>query len=165
MWHWAHQSRDECDPWAERDTEWHREWQAVAPIERREVVIGNHRADVVTANGTVVELQHSYLAPDEISERERHYGPRMVWLFDARDAYDRDRFLPRRRREFDTFRWKHPRKSIAVCRRPVIPDLGYDRLFLVKKVHSTAPCGGWGHLRPRSFLVDFINAPALGGAA
>ena len=77
-WHWAHQARADCDPWAEPDSEWHHRWQDAAPPHQREVIIGNHRADIVTGDGAVVELQHSTISPEEIAEREAHYG-RMWW--------------------------------------------------------------------------------------
>jgi hypothetical protein len=42
------------------------------------------RADIVTASGVVVELQHSPISAETIAEREAFYG-RMVWVFDARE--------------------------------------------------------------------------------
>ena len=84
--HWAHHARADCDPWAEPMTEWHRGWQLAVPPERREVVIGPHRADIVTASGGVVEIQHSSVSPDVIAEREEFYGDRMAWIFDATQA-------------------------------------------------------------------------------
>lgn len=85
--HWAHRARD-CDPWSEPETEWHREWKSYAPIHRQEVVIGAHRADIVAANGVVVEIQHSNISGEEIRERERFYK-RLLWIFDARAGADR----------------------------------------------------------------------------
>jgi hypothetical protein len=48
--------------------------------------MGPHRADVVTASGGVVELQHSAISPEVITEREEFYGERMAWVFDATAA-------------------------------------------------------------------------------
>jgi competence protein CoiA len=145
-WHWAHISQDDCDPWAEPDTEWHREWQSYAPPHRREVVIGPHRADIVTTSGHVVELQHSSISCDEIHERERFYR-RMVWIFDATEAYDSWRLDVRKRRgqNWVTFRWKHPRKTVAACRAPVLLDLDGSQLLRVRKFHAEQPFSGWGH--------------------
>lgn len=86
IWHWAHHARADCDPWSEPITEWHLEWQRAVPPERREVVMGSHRADIVTASGGVVEIQHSPISPDVITAREDFYGERMAWIFDARSA-------------------------------------------------------------------------------
>ena len=85
--HWAHLARADCDPWTEPEGEWHRGWKLAVPPERREVVIGPHRADIVTASGGVVELQHSPISPEVITEREEFYGDRMAWIFDARSAH------------------------------------------------------------------------------
>ncbi len=145
-WHWAHIARQDCDPWAECDTAWHSSWQERVSPDRREVVIGPHRADIVAAaDSRIVELQHSPISPREIAEREAFYG-KMAWLFDARDAVAKDRLDIRDRGKFVTFRWKHPRKSIGACGKPVLLDIGNDMLLRVKSFHSDAPCGGWGRL-------------------
>lgn len=161
-WHWAHHTAEDCDIWAEPDTEWHRDWQSIVPIERREVVIGKHRADVIALDGTVIELQHSYLPPDQIKARENHYG-RMLWLFDARQAWAADRLGLRRSGPdgYRTFRWKHPRKSIGLCRRPVFLDLDDQWVLHLGKIHTEAPCGGWGHIRLRTIIADFANNATL----
>jgi hypothetical protein len=86
IWHWAHHARGDCDPWSEPVTEWHLGWQAAVPPERREVVIGSHRADIVTASGGVVEIQHSPITAAVIAAREEFYGSRMAWIFDATRA-------------------------------------------------------------------------------
>lgn len=86
VWHWAHHARADCDPWSEPMTEWHRGWQLAVPPERREVVMGPHRADIVTASGGVVEVQHSSVPVDVIAAREEFYGERMAWIFDATRA-------------------------------------------------------------------------------
>ena len=165
IWHWAHHARADCDPWSEPMTEWHRGWQLAVPADRREVVMGLHRADVVTASGGVVEIQHSPISPGEIAAREEFYGDRMAWIFDATTAaitvgpglpvlanrpcgcadeqcakiwmtpglacicgHDGCRgYMEARRWEPSAearFRWKHPRQSLAACRRPVFLDLG-----------------------------------------
>src|SRR5690606_11336812 len=69
VWHWAHQSGVECDTWAEPVSQWHLDWQASVPEGRREVTIGRHRADILTATGTVVEVQRSNISVEEIAER------------------------------------------------------------------------------------------------
>jgi competence protein CoiA len=159
IWHWAHIAREDCDLWSEPDTEWHRNWQSVLPEECREIVIGCHRADLVTPTGTIIELQHSSISPDEIAEREDFYGERLVWLFDAADAYADDRLSIRRRpgQQYVTFRWKHPRKSVACCARPVLLDLGDGRVLRVRRMYPEAPCGGWGHLGTRGAIEQWMR--------
>jgi competence protein CoiA len=161
-WHWAHISGPDCDEWAEPDTAWHRRWQALAPMDRREVVMGKHRADIVTTDGTVIELQHSYLPPDQIAAREQHYG-RMLWLFDATEAVKDARLDVRLRRRADgyaTFRWKHPRKSVGRCSKPVLLDIGDHNLLILHRLHLAAPCGGWGYIRPASLITALVNGAA-----
>ena len=83
-WHWAHIADTDCDPWAESESEWHLGWKKHVSPDRAEVVITRnettHRADIIAANGVVLELQASSLAPQAILEREFFYK-HMVWLY------------------------------------------------------------------------------------
>jgi hypothetical protein len=89
IWHWAHKSKDQCDPWSEAETEWHRTWKNCFPEEWHEIsqfdpTTGEqHIADVRTDNGLVLEFQHSVIAPDEVRSREEFYG-NMIWVVDGR---------------------------------------------------------------------------------
>lgn len=87
--HWAHAHRQSCDPWWENETQWHRDWKNLFPPEWREVpqVAPDgeiHRADVKTAHGIVVELQHSAISDVERLSREHFYGD-MLWVLDGHD--------------------------------------------------------------------------------
>jgi competence protein CoiA len=35
--YWAHRGRRSCDPWWEKETEWHREWKNRFPEDCREI--------------------------------------------------------------------------------------------------------------------------------
>lgn len=154
VWHWAHESAD-CDPWAEPETGWHAWWKSAFDPGCQEVVRGCHRADIVTPSGIVLEVQHSTISAEDIQERERYYGRRMMWILDMREQ--RDNLDVRTRDGFATFRWKHPRRSFWASSRMVALDLG-GRIFVVKKLHTDTPCGGWGKsMTLEAFLV------ALGG--
>ena len=155
--HWAHIAREDCDPWAEPDTAWHLNWQESVPLERREVVIGPHRADMVTPTGTVVELQNSSISTEEIREREQFYGD-MVWIFNTIEAYQENRLNLRQKNGYWSFRWKQPRRTIAACQKPVLLDLGYKTLFRINRIHIEAPCGGWGKYVNTSEFMDWIGA-------
>jgi competence protein CoiA len=96
--HWAHHARADCDPWSESESAWHRGWKLAVPAERREVIIGRHRADLVTASGGVVELQHSAISSDVIEAREQFYGERMAWIFDVAGAFTAGRLTSTHRR-------------------------------------------------------------------
>jgi len=172
--HWAHEVGDDCDRWSEPESPWHRRWKSYAAPERREVVIGDHRADIQRSNGVVVELQHSSISAAEIAEREAHYK-RMVWLFDARGlAFDEDgewrsawqrsglilrRHLARRGQDCWSFRWKMARKTIAACTKPTYLDLGRGKIFALRlfDVDGGPPYGGWGELRRTLDLVHWIS--------
>jgi len=88
VWHWAHKSREVCDPWWENETEWHRAWKDNFPKEWQEISAldsetgETHIADVKTPHGMVVEFQHSVMPIKEMAARERFYG-NMIWIVDG----------------------------------------------------------------------------------
>lgn len=149
VWHWAHRRGPDCDKWSEPISDWHRDWQRYllslgAKLESTVQVAGiRHRADAVMPSGLVVELQHSAISIDEIRQRERFYK-RMIWVFDVREAYAMNRLSIRDQGGYATFRWKHPRRSIAYAIAPVRLDLGGGEIFRLKAMHDDSPCGGWG---------------------
>jgi hypothetical protein len=86
--HWAHDSRQHCDPWWENETEWHREWKNHFRPDWQEVRRTAHDgevhiADVRTPAGWVLEFQHSKIDPEERKARERFYGS-LIWVVDGR---------------------------------------------------------------------------------
>lgn len=88
VWHWAHKSREVCDPWWENETEWHRNWKDQFPVEWQEISAVDektgekHIADIKTPNRYVVEFQHSPMPPEEMISRESFYG-NMIWIVDG----------------------------------------------------------------------------------
>lgn len=159
--YWSHLSGTDCDTWAEPITEWHVNWQDIlegeesadieVPIKRNGYV---HRADAVLKNKTIIELQHSAISPAEIREREYYYGVQLIWVFDIQEAYNKERFELRKELSATkrTFRWKHPKKSIAFATRKVYLDLGNDWLLYLIKMYPDTPCGGIGELISRHDL-------------
>jgi hypothetical protein len=88
-WHWAHLNTEDCgDTWSEPEGEWHLGWKDYFPKNWHEIVIGEHRADIRTSGGLVVELQHSPITPEVVAERENYYGD-MIWIFDAMEYVER----------------------------------------------------------------------------
>lgn len=169
-WHWAHAAGTDCDDWAEAGgmSEWHLGWQNEVPAEQREIVIGNHRADILTARGHVVEVQHSFISEEELLEREAFYvattGRRMFWIFDVAKALE----APEPRLDllksdgatngmYRTFHWRHARKSVAASGQTVFLDLGRDWLLLVKAISPDPPTKGWGYLWTREQVVACMN--------
>lgn len=126
-WHWAHKVA-ECDPWSEPESEWHIGWKRILESlgAELEVIRGYHRADAVMPDGTVVELQSSYLSAGDIEARENHYG-RMCWIYRCTWA---DRIHRGRRwRQRGGFWWKHGSKAMTRHNAPVFWD---DRGALVR---------------------------------
>ena len=100
--HWALIGEHERDSWWEPETPWHREWKGKFPKEWHEVTHPaengeEHRADVKTDQGLVIEFQHSHLDPQERLAREAFYQ-NMVWIVDGtRLKRDYPRFLEGRK--------------------------------------------------------------------
>lgn len=93
--HWKHKSKRDCDSWSEPEGPWHQSWKAFFPKEWEEVVITGengkqHRADLYTDEGWVIELQHSRIKPEDRAAREEFYG-KMIWIVDGnlRKTYPR----------------------------------------------------------------------------
>jgi competence protein CoiA len=159
VWHWAHRSGHDCDPWSESESAWHLGWKARFPPDRTEVYLPPHRADIVAPNGRVLELQHSPIAPHVIREREAFYR-RLVWIVDAAPFIDHLTFTSRG--TYHTFRWKWPRSSWLTARQPVFLDIGDGRLFAVKNIYPSGPdrrpCAGWGFFLT---VQDFIKREGM----
>ena len=147
IWHWAHESLTDCDHWSEGISEWHLAWQLLVKESCREVVIGEHRADIRLRTGQIIELQHSSISADEVEERELFYE-RMIWIFDA-DEFKHNLMLREKISKYGklyyTFHWKRPRKSILACQIfPLYFDLGIQGVLQVKKFMGHEGTGAWG---------------------
>jgi hypothetical protein len=174
-WHWAHVSAD-CDAWSEPETDWHIKWKSCFPIDCREVVVGNHRADVLIGCHAI-EFQHSPISANEIRDRENHYEL-LTWVIDGSEF--RGRFTvnrppdasgvqkkPRWMRHSDgwwLFRWSHARKSWAcgVEVGNVVIDFGhveswgsnadYPTLFVVEEWATDGSCGRGRYICRETFV-------------
>lgn len=87
IWHWSHLGKRNCDPWWENETEWHRAWKGLFPVEWQEVIHRaedgeKHIADVKTDLGWVIEFQHSHIKPEERRSRDAFYQ-KIVWVVDG----------------------------------------------------------------------------------
>ncbi|HUS50231.1 MAG TPA: competence protein CoiA family protein [Candidatus Paceibacterota bacterium] len=154
-WHWAHKSNIDCDDWSEPESQWHINWKNEFPEKQQEVIIRNHIADIKTKDGLIIELQHSPLSAEKIRDREEFYG-NMIWLLDGKTI---GKNLNLREKDYGfSFRWKHPPKSWWNAKKPIYFDLHFDRIFLIKKLYSNIPCGGYGILiTKQQFLNEVKN--------
>lgn len=88
LWHWAHKSKKDCDPWWENETEWHRGWKEKFPekfreiVHRCEVTGEKHRADIKSDKGIILEIQNSPISLEELRSRESFYK-NLIWIVNA----------------------------------------------------------------------------------
>ena len=130
VWHWAHKGGKDCDSWSEPETAWHKDWKERFPKECREVVVGNHRADILTTS-LVIELQNSSITAKEIKEREEFYGDRMIWILNGEKFYKNLSYVATDEtglRSRFWFYWRYFKRSFYASKRPILVDLG-KRLF------------------------------------
>ena len=160
--YWRHINMEDCDTWAEGETQWHIDWKQrfTASKSREEVLLRKdgqrgHRADVLTPRHVVVELQHSFLSAEELRDREefyRQHAEGMIWLFDLTEKTDN--FELTLKENFYTFRWKHMRLTSLTCGFPRYLDLGDDRIFEICKLYKEKAVRGWGKLYT---YIEFVQ--------
>ena len=125
--HWSHQKNKDCDNWSEGETDWHLFWKSIVKKANTEVVIGEHRADIVNSKGTVIELQHSSISTEEIAERESFYGD-MIWLFDLTHKRKNfiivDKFYKENQGRHCMYHWKWGWKKLYSVQKPIFVDIG-----------------------------------------
>lgn len=161
VWHWAHVTRQECDAYRSEGL-WHLGWKARLADAGAQVEVirwkGDecHIADVVLPNGYVLELAGTYHPADAIQRRERFYGPRMGWLYDARSFVDRIEFTNN-----TVFRFKQPPQSMLQHRRPVFWDIGEGTIYAIERLwrfREDRTYGALGHEGPaEEFLEQIIG--------
>lgn len=159
--HWAHQSIRDCDEWYETESAWHLRWKSVFPKENIEVAITKndkrHRADIVSREGTVIELQHSPISIAMIRERELFYED-MFWVFDMAHAKHAFRRLAASSATVVSFKWSHPRWSLIACQKPFYFDYGTKKMLCVTKLASTG--FGTGYYVDRDdFILEHGGLP------
>lgn len=156
-WHFAHRGDDgDCDHFGEGETAWHLGWKRLAPQENVEVVVENHRADIVSPSGrVVVELQHSPISVNMIREREAFYTSRfkyLVWLVDVQDvAKNIHRKEPNEYGEM-LCSWRWAKKSYVKAESPIFLDLGPDKSLLRIKRWLPRKAGQFGEMMPYAFI-------------
>lgn len=149
IWHWAHKNLKDCDTWSEGETLWHKEWKERYPVECREVVMENHRADIKIKD-LIIELQNSSISSDEIIERENFYN-KMIWILNLTEKninqLEGGDFIIKEKQnkngnKYLTFKWKHMKRSFLSATKPIYLDFGEGYLLLIKKLYPEGT--GWG---------------------
>ncbi len=84
--YFSHKNAGECA--GKKMTDWHKEWQAEFKITEKQFG-SSRRADVfIEENKIVLELQHSNIQLEEVTNRNRDYkaaGCTVIWLIDGND--------------------------------------------------------------------------------
>jgi len=148
VWHWAHENV--CPHEDGKETEWHAYCKNLFPIECTEIIVDDHRADVIW-KGVVYEFQSKPMEPEEMIDRQRFWeskGYRFMWVFNMYESWDNFSFWAKAEGENDvymTFRWKWPKRRLERLNFPVIFDFALLSLS-VQKIHWGNKVGGWGYL-------------------
>src|SRR5258706_7776427 len=110
--HWAHETEQpNCS--AAYEGPWHLAWKSLGSDGTQEIAVGNRRADVLAPGGFAVEFQQSPMTPEEVRAREADWKGKLVWIFDAQEAYAEGRLEVRRHPDRDdadayrNLRWAH----------------------------------------------------------
>lgn len=152
--------------------------------EKRYKEFKKHIADIYLPHKMlVIELQNSSISPEIIIEREKFYE-NMIWLINGK-SFCKGMQL-RNKKGLITFRWKNPPKSWWFATKPIYIDfsdiqeeewknfsgndyMGYPPsskkvademkrdIFLIKKLHSNIPCGGYGVMITKEEFIEKYN--------
>jgi len=185
VWHWAHRAANPDCP-AAHEGPWHLLWKYLAAPGTQERKVGDRRADVLAPGGFAVEFQASPLSRSEVWDRELDWKLKLVWIFDADDAFDSGRLRVRRsagqdadrlggfaderrlagrpaekRYAWDISWYRAPeRVKSADCRS--ILDLGGDLIYVGEWEPGSGPLRGYGWPVTREWVaVHVLNGQVI----
>lgn len=169
--HWAHKTREHCDPWWENESEWHRRWKSYFPVAQQEFVLYDrmtgekHVADVLSCRNVVLEFQSYPITHEEMQARELFYN-QMVWVVNgAKREFDEMYFKmgicaphtndPRLRQ----VHWFGRSKLLAkwsLAKKRVYVDFGSDVLWLLNEFDANSK-KGLVRAYPKQQFVEFFG--------
>lgn len=182
VWHWAHKNIEDCDTWADAETEWHINWKDKFPHENQETILEKCVSEYCNNNrNTTGKDGHAPCnhinCPDCIFEKHRAdvLIKGLVIEFQnspisSEDIIKREKFYDRmiwvlnkntfgkhfNIMEYQTlykFRWKWFPKSWLSSTKPIYIDYGGDMIFRIKQIYSNGR--GWGKLiSKKNFIED-----------
>lgn len=161
--HWAHVAENpHCQ--AALESEWHLRWKDTATHEGVEVrsADGKRRADVLTPYGYAIEFQASALTATEVQDRENDWNRKLIWIFDAKRAYDEGRlglYAPptNAKADWSLIKWKQAPERIRGARCWALLDVGTDNLCLIGEwVPKSSPLHGYGWIVTRKWVEQTI---------
>lgn len=133
--HWAHQPGSPCAKYPKNGEkgEWHREVQSLFKNRGAETEVHmssadglrEHIADVVLADGRIVEAQTKYLSPEDVKSREATYGD-MCWLY---DPPDQRAFFLTQDNDPARFKWGKVDRRFLTHAKPIFFDCREDGVW------------------------------------
>lgn len=126
--HWAHKANSDLSHHGTGEMgEWHKQVQRLFELAGAQTEVpmpsfdGSkiHEADVVCADGRIVEAQTRILSETDIASREVTYGT-MCWLYDAQDSHNW--FILDNPKDPARFVWGDPDKRFLTHARPIFFD-------------------------------------------
>jgi competence protein CoiA len=159
IWHWAHLTENpHCA--AALETAWHLGWKALATTAGVEVAVGKRRADALTPYGYTIEFQHSALSPEEVRDREKDWGRKLVWIVDAQAAYERGTlaiYAPNVEGGRQRVDWKFAPAWVKAARCWTLLDVGHqERLLFMAEWFSDKPLRGIGWPVTREWVAKYL---------
>jgi hypothetical protein len=120
-------------------TEWHKKWQDYVRKEYREIFVKDHgerhRADIKLPSGRVIEIQHSTMEEDVVSEREDFYGD-MIWVFDGVNLFEKINRYEKTSKKGNVYvSWYYsyrPKKFFEFLTKPFYIDYG-DKILRINQ--------------------------------
>lgn len=158
VWHWAHRVRP-LDCQAAYEGEWHLAWKGLALDGTQEVAhpSGKRRADVLAPGGFAVEFQASALTAEEVRAREADWDNKLVWVFDAREAYKKDSLRIMGHGSQRGIFWFKAPERIKTARCPTYYDLGDEGLIHVHELRQErSSLKGRGKILSKKLVVESV---------
>ena len=102
IWHWAHKHESNCWYSSHPMTLFHLAWQDLALKQGYDVEVNFknddgkiiHRADILTKNNRIVEIQHSDISSKEMIKRSEFYKSKQLlvdWIIDDNKRYNKNK--------------------------------------------------------------------------
>ena len=163
--HWAHKPGSSHTYSTDTEKgEWHREVQYLFESRGAGTEVGmrsadgqrDHVADIVCADGRIVEAQTRYLSADNIVSREATYGD-MCWIYDAHDTGKW--FITNNPNDPAVFSWGKPDRAFMLHSKPIYFDTG-DGIWILEQMFARHRKGNRGHViyegRRRKVAADLL---------
>jgi hypothetical protein len=164
VWHWAHQVKP-LDCQAAYEGEWHREWKSLAREGTQEIAhpLGKRRADVLAPGGFAVEFQASPLTVEEVRAREADWDRKLVWIFDAREAYTTGRLSVNGYGKSRKLFWRRAPERIKGVTCPTYYDVGDSHLirFIDGYFQGSSVVGRGLVVTKKSVVADVLHGIKL----